>query len=327
MRYLMWFSDGTANDPRSDTHVHHLYRMVKETDNPDIVAGYDPGVGVIKNRKDPRYWAPALLEQAFGAGLAENVRQGYSFLAKHYKPEECDHKVYLFGFSRGAYTSRSLANFVDFCGGLASRDIERSTKRFYNLYRARRIPATRILASRKEKLQMDSGVRPCTIEAVGVWDTVASVLFPTAAHPYHKDGVAGCVKSYYHALALDERRWCFRPVRFRDSDESVFDVTGNRHTLKEVWFAGVHSDVGGGYRDGKLYANLTLEWMLAQLAPEFPVSPGVCQTDVAEERHSSWKWYWLWKERRQFYKGDEFHNSVHELIRQGYHPAAMFLTK
>ena len=182
---------------------------------------------------------------ATGYGLQKNVEDAYRFLAERY--EEGDH-VYLFGFSRGAFTVRSLAGMIFKCGLLrAGHDnLIAYASKIYNIEDNAGVAGS----------FMHAFGRCCPIHFIGVWDTVESLVM-NASKRFHDATLNPDVRFGYHALAIDERREDFLPSPWDETRA----VAGQ--TIEQVWFAGVHSDVGGWYDDRGL-SNISLHWMLGK---------------------------------------------------------------
>jgi uncharacterized protein (DUF2235 family) len=196
---------------------------------------------------------------AFGFGLSRNVLDGYRFLVEQYEPGD---ELFVFGFSRGAYTARSTAGLVRNCGILRREQLDRLDEA-YRLYRdpSRDTEPGGIAA---ERFRRQYSHPDTEIQFVGVWDTVGSLGIPvdglrmpflTRRWSFHDTTLSRTVKCAYQALAIDEQRGPFKPTLW----EQKPDATGQ--TLEQVWFAGVHSDVGGGYADPAL-AEIPLLWMV-----------------------------------------------------------------
>jgi uncharacterized protein (DUF2235 family) len=268
----MWFSDGTGNDPDTRTNVYWLYKLVEKvkTDSGrlDIFISHDSGIGTWLRQHKLTKKIPDIIGLGGGAGFAKNIRDGYRFLVANYDETS---KVYLFGFSRGAYTSRSLSNFIYFCGGMIKKPLHPFYKwmvihYLFNLYRWRNFIPKATLSNLLTKAKIDYAIINCPIEVIGVWDTVGSVGLPTSWNWFHLDGVTPDTKYAIHALALDERRKFYNPIKFVKDEIKPGNESGNNQIIKEVWFAGVHSDVGGGYKqDDKELPHVSLKWMLSQL--------------------------------------------------------------
>ena len=201
----------------------------------------------------------------FGVGLLENVRQAYAALGAHYQMED---RLFLFGFSRGAYTARSLAGLIGLCGipDPGKGDVHAAVDAAIRIYRAPPGPARsegagkhveRCSHMRDERLVSD-------IHFIGVWDTVGALGVPLQhlrfigahRHAFHDVSLGDHVAYAYHALAIDERRKPFAPSLW--SATNVHDD----QTVKQVWFPGVHSNIGGGYVDAGL-SDRTFLWMCA----------------------------------------------------------------
>ena len=259
MKSLIVCCDGTWNRPdevsqgaAAPTNVAKLALALADQDgdgNPQLLH-YETGVGTRRGER--------VLGGAFGVGLSRNVKDGYRFLVDHYEPGD---KLYFFGFSRGAYTARSTVGLVRNSGILRPENRDR-IKDAYALYR------------RPDKDSAPSGIAAelfrrsysydeISIHFVGVWDTVGALGIPidgfrppllSRLWTFHDTTLSRYVLHAYHALAIDERRRPFRPTLWQQQG----DATGQ--TLEQVWFAGVHSDVGGGYRDTGL-SEISLLWM------------------------------------------------------------------
>lgn len=235
--------DGTGNEyGRLNTNVLHLYESLVQDD--EQVAFYDPGIGTFSFLGLPvgeRFGV--LLGKAFGLGLRENLADAYAFLMQHYEPGD---RVYLFGFSRGAFTVRALAGLLYKCG-LLKNEQENLTRYAIELYNRRGNNDV----ARGFKVTF---ARPCPVYFIGVWDTVASLgwflskrFFDARLNPEVTHG--------YHAMAIDEQRRRFRVLPW---DETL---KTDHQRIEQVWFPGAHSDVGGGYADRRL-SDVTLRWML-----------------------------------------------------------------
>ena len=201
----------------------------------------------------------------FGTGLLENVKQAYSAIGSSYRIED---KLFLFGFSRGAYTARSLAGLIGLCGipDPGKGDNSTAVDSAIQIYRARPSETRSHQASRHVKrfshMRDEHLVRD--IHFIGVWDTVGALGVPSKhlrfigarRHAFHDVSLGDHVTHAYHALAIDERRRPFRPSLW-----SAANVHGGQ-TVRQVWFPGVHSNVGGGYVDAGLSDRAFL-WMCA----------------------------------------------------------------
>lgn len=233
-------SDGTWNVPNPTgggkaTNVAKIHRAILPV-GPDGVRQlvfYDEGIG----SKGFFDW---LVPGHTGIGLWRKVLNGYRFIAEHWTPED---EVYLFGFSRGAYTVRCLAGFLGVAGLLKEAD-------FLAAWRAFERGRWRELKS------------PLPIKLIGVWDTVDSLGLPLAGlrqltRPrlrFHDSQLGGHVANGFQALAIDEIRSAFVPMLWTNDP-----APGQR--IEQIWFPGVHADCGGGYAEDGL-ADLALNWMI-----------------------------------------------------------------
>ncbi len=193
-----------------------------------------------------------------GVGINDQIRSAYGFIASRYRPGD---RIFLFGYSRGAYAVRSLAGVIDLIG-LVKADCatERKVRQAYRHYRMD--PGSSAAAAFRKVHCHPSA----PIEMVGVWDTVralgfrAPVLwrFSPEEHAFHSTHLGKTVRHGYHALALNETRNAFSPVLWQSEAE-------HEGTLQQVWFAGSHGDIGGqlsGFEAARPLSNLPLIWML-----------------------------------------------------------------
>lgn len=193
---------------------------------------------------------------AFGSGMSRNVRALYRFIIYNYEPGD---ELYFFGFSRGAFTVRTLAGFMGKVG-LLEKDDEYYTAEIYDLYQS---SATSDSDRWRHAFRNIRDHRPCPpIHFIGVWDTVGALGAPGALgqllnrdkYKFHDIGLHAAIENAFHAIAIDEQRKPFAPSLWtRPSDW--------RGHLEQVWFAGVHSNVGGSYSPDGL-ANEALHWMV-----------------------------------------------------------------
>ena len=250
MKRIAVFADGTWNSPEKSraTNVLRMARAVKpEAGGRQQVVFYDWGVGTDRKK---------LSGGITGAGIDKNIMDCYRFLVHNY---DDDDQLFFFGFSRGAYTARSLAGFIRNCG-ILKREHASKIPDAYRLYRKR----TR--ASRPDELESvqfrrDFAVANITpIEFVGAWDTVGALGIPVPfwgtlneqEFLFHDTEPSKIVQHARHAVSIDENREDFAPVLW--SDKPNVDI-------QQVWFAGAHSDIGGGYRERGL-SDCASQWML-----------------------------------------------------------------
>jgi uncharacterized protein (DUF2235 family) len=245
-RNLVVCLDGTDNQfGKHNTNVVRLYQSL-DRDPSRQLGYYDPGVGTIWERgtlsKVSRKMQ-MVLGLAFGLGVTSNVAEAYSFLMQHYQTGD---RILIFGFSRGALEARALAGLIYRCGLLEPhlQSLEPYAMQMYQT------PGNNTVLAEFQR----TFSRTVDVEFLGLWDTVTSMgnVWAPIYWPHTKQNP--CVRRVAHAIAIDERRAFFRQNRW--------DTLANQD-VSEVWFAGVHSDVGGGYdaASGRLWA-ITLRWLM-----------------------------------------------------------------
>ncbi len=277
--------DGTSNEISTKrTNILRLYGCLKKDDTQIVF--YDPGVGTFgadnawsqAYRKFTELWG-----QATGWGLDRNVKETYRFIVENYDPgPEIDGKhperdqIYIFGFSRGSYTARVLAGFIH-CVGLMKKENLNLLDYAYRAYKG---------VGKNEHKGYDSDVfaevrlyerilqtdRP-PIRLLGLFDTVASVIEPGRILPRLSSNAFTShntsVETVRHAVAINERRTMFQPTLWPldgTYQRNLFDPdSAVPQDTKEVWFTGMHGDVGGGYpeEEGGL-AKLCIAWMIRE---------------------------------------------------------------
>lgn len=263
-RNIVICCDGTGNEfGGENSNVVKLYGTLVVND--EQLGYYHPGVGTMGSptARGPveKDWT-RVLGLAFGAGLLSNVADAYRYLMNTYRDGD---RIYLFGFSRGAYTARALAGMLHVCGLLCpgNEGLIPYALRIYAAKTRRAAGAVRTLdvAHRFKK----TFSRDVLIDFVGIWDTVSSVGWIYDPIVLPNEGRNPIVKVGRHALAIDERR-CFYHDKvwgtpFTKGDpEYVVD-----QDIKQVWFAGAHSDVGGSYPEAESgLSKLALEWMFCE---------------------------------------------------------------
>jgi uncharacterized protein (DUF2235 family) len=259
---LVVFCDGTWNsaDKPAVTNVCKLRDAVDDSRDaavPQIVK-YEPGVGT-------RPWE-RIRGGAFGVGLSRNVRECYEFLVDNYAPGD---ELFLFGFSRGAFTARSLGGLVR-NSGILRPEHRGMVADAYKLYRSRKpedAPSeAAALAFRERYSHPDAD-----ITFVGVWDTVGALGIPTYRFrlpglsnrwTFHDTTLSKAVHNAFHAISIDERRKPFVPTLWvkKVDKQGRVEEPPEHQTVEQMWFAGVHSDVGGGYPEADL-SDIPLRWL------------------------------------------------------------------
>ncbi|WP_084506759.1 DUF2235 domain-containing protein [Nocardia violaceofusca] len=209
------------------------------------------------------YLADKLLGGAFGLGLDANLSTMYWQLALNWEPGD---EIYVFGFSRGAYTARSLVGMVNRLGLLtADAMIERTYPEALAIYRQRKLDPDG--PDRPEWIEFRERhcVYPVPIHFVGVFDTVGALGVPLLTswrYRFHDVRLSRNVRYARQALAIDERRRMYAPCLWEVTDDPEGGPVG-ADRVQQVWFQGVHTDIGGGYADSRL-SDITLRWMVDQ---------------------------------------------------------------
>ncbi len=244
--------DGTGNEfGARNSNVVKLYEMLAR--NAEQIAYYHPGVGTMGARGAlthiGKLWT-RVIGLAFGYGISENVADAYQFLMRTFEPGD---QVYFFGFSRGAYTARSLCGMLH-AVGLLTRGNEALIPYAIRLLKRKPVDL-QIAASFKKTFS-----RECKPHFVGLWDTVSSVgwVYNAVHFPFTTAESNADFRLVRHAISIDERRAFFRQNLFRRPHDPQQDV-------REVWFAGVHSDVGGSYAEPESQlSQVALRWMVGE---------------------------------------------------------------
>ncbi len=284
--------DGTGNQIEENlSNVLKLYRALEKSD--DQIVYYDQGVGTL-GHKYTWGWLRQKIRNgiglAFGRGLEANVIDAYEFIVKHH----CEHKVkgrsapqsdhlYIFGFSRGAHTARVLAGMLYEIGILKPEQAHLSGAAF-TAYKQSKHPLTQDALCEEKAYEGDganfrrvAGTKVASVKFLGLWDTVSSVFIPnpkgflpplTRSHLPHTL-INPAVATLRHAVAIDEVRRMFRvdhwPIDQIYKPNIHSQGVPKQQNAKEVWFAGSHSDVGGGHkRHDSGLSQFPLIWMIGE---------------------------------------------------------------
>ena len=296
MKNIIVCCDGTGNEIGENiSNVLKFYRVLRKTDKttPHQVVFYDQGVGTLA-RPDPwrKFWQDALtiLGLVTGFGLDNNILRAYEFLIDHYEDGD---DIYLLGFSRGAYTVRVLAALIHKVGLISpqQRNLAGAGLAAYKQLKIRNERGNSGAAA----YETDSDATPVedrddraaqfarivsakwpTIRFLGVWDTVASVIIPRPDRLYLPSleklaftHVNPSVKTFRQAISIDERRRMFRLDPWSETQTFMHNRFNAGHSepqdCLQVWFAGVHSDVGGGYLEAESgLSKFPLLWMIEE---------------------------------------------------------------
>ena len=294
-RQLVICCDGTNNTltgRQTDTNVLQLFEQLATQNDASQLLYYDPGVGAPDGLPSigigdwiSRKWE-RLSGLASGRGVFENIGMAYQFLANHYQPGD---QIFLFGFSRGAFTVRCVAGMINLFGLVRSEHAvllptllrvyfaKVSTDGIESGQAPGSAPLTRgeVAAQIRESFTSVAG-RHAEVHFVGVWDTVASVGLPPFSLQISSSATikGKCFRHVRQALSLDEHRWPFLPRVFSEDNFGSADAP---QSLTQLWFRGVHCDVGGGYPLAETgLSSAALGWMIdeaCQCGLRCPVSP------------------------------------------------------
>jgi uncharacterized protein (DUF2235 family) len=299
-RKLVVCCDGTWNTPRTETNIFRTYQFLRgqlgapaeitqkngvttcggrTRDGSELLLFYDQGVGTD--------WFSRLVGGGVGAGLSDNVRDAYYFLGQNFVPGS---EIYVFGFSRGAYTARSLCGLIKVAGLIERPSVKDVWRAYMDCYatapriiaRPRDWSVERVRGWLAEKagdavgrlggddiasLPRHAGVK---IRFIGVYDTVGALGVPLAGATkvnepivgFHDTTLGDTVEHAVQALAVDEHRGPYVPTLWTQAVDATL-LAGQ--SVLQVWFPGVHSDIGGGYKD-KGIGNVTWDFMMRQAA-------------------------------------------------------------
>ena len=257
MANIIVCADGTWNRPEEDLEKDHATNVLK------VARAIRPKVGDLKQHVFYDWglgsYHAAISAGATGRGIEKNIVDGYRYIVQNYAPGD---DIYLFGFSRGAYTVRALCGLINNCGIVKRADaklIQRAWEIYKNTGKLYKPNGAKAVEFRKQHSHNSRKVH-----FVGVWDTVGSLGIPFSLlglfdrkDEFYDTQMGSNVSFARHALAIDERRVDFQPTLWEPNDGV---------DLKQVWFSGVHTDVGGSYAPDKVTktvaSDIPLEWML-----------------------------------------------------------------
>lgn len=250
---IVVLSDGTGQmgGKNYNTNVYKLFNLLEDRTQRQI-AFYDPGLGTDWRK---------ITGNISGRGFSKNLLDCYRFIFQNF---EADDSIYLFGFSRGAATVRSLSGFIHLFG-ILPKCREDLIKKAFKIYQIQNETERK---KKAEELVEKNSTMWCKIKFIGVWDTVSALGFPfkwvsyfvdrVLPHRFHNFALSESVEYARHALAIDDERKTFHPAIW---DKLEPATPADR--LKQVWFSGVHTDVGGGYKEDEL-SNISLCWMIKE---------------------------------------------------------------
>jgi uncharacterized protein (DUF2235 family) len=303
---LALFLDGTWNDTDDNTSVWRLRSLCAPAGKdavPQFIY-YDSGVGTQVGER--------ITGGMFGVGIDHHVCKAYEWLVENY---EDDDEIFIFGFSRGAFTARSLAGMLSICG-LAKPGAPLGVGQLYTRYRHVDRNQKSI---RKIKEAADAGTppptleenwllrfsKPVTITMIGVWDTVAALDLPgIGIHEFLDPNLRHDALNAFHALAIDENRSKFAPTLWTQTcpvADGFPKILRDFSSVEQRWFVGAHANVGGGYPSDKL-PQAPLRWLAGKaeglgltLRDTIDVDDGAEQADVADSYasvlmgHTGWR--------------------------------------
>jgi Uncharacterized alpha/beta hydrolase domain (DUF2235) len=275
MKRLVICYDGTWNavtNPDEVTNVVRVAQAIKSVadDGTTQVVYYNAGVG--SGGPIDRF-----VGGVFGAGLRNNVKRGLAFLSLNWDPEEqpdnpVADEIYIFGFSRGAYSARALAGVIGAIGGIPRQASFDQLEKIWDHYRKTKEERAQDDAEIKKLIYPMPPDKKLIIKCVGVWDTVGSYGVPAGlglgalarkftswTRGFHDNEIGDYIEYGLHAMAIDEERRAFPATSW------VTSKPEDRPGVEQVWFAGAHSNVGGGYKESGL-SDLALLWMIARVA-------------------------------------------------------------
>lgn len=261
MKRIAIFCDGTWNTPDETANGKNCQTNVVKMANALSLSSidgtpqmlyYETGIGSEGNL------LKRVFDGATGSGISEHILKAYRFIIQHYEPGD---ELFLFGFSRGAFTVRSLSGLIRNSGILKIENLD-MLPRAYKIYRSRK-PEFQPREIESTLFRKTFAVEETTIiKFIGVWDAVGALGNPlflngifSKRNQFHDTDLSTRISNAFHALAIDEKRKNFEPALWHQQAGSKGQV------LEQVWFPGVHSDVGGGYVETGL-SDIALSWML-----------------------------------------------------------------
>ncbi len=300
--------DGTGNDfskPETDSNVVKLYNTLKICDAQ--VAYYHPGVGTMgapnANGHLAKWWSQ-IEGLAIGKGLLDNVGDAYRYLINAYQDGD---NIYIFGFSRGAYTARAVASLLHVYG-LMEPGNEQLIPYILRLY-GQKSKASQEATIPAENAFKYAFSRAVAVHFCGVWDTVSSYGWLTSPINLRFNGQNPIIRTGRHAVSINEHRCFYQDNLWGPSLPATEEAPAQ--DIRQVWFTGVHSDIGGSYDESEAgLSKITFEWMLVEAvkqgllvdgpraeivlgeAPPPPALPRYVQPDPKGILHVSLKSFW-----------------------------------
>jgi hypothetical protein len=254
--------DGTGNDfnrPETDSNVVKLYNTLRICDGQ--IAYYHPGVGTMgapnANSRFAKWWSK-VEGLAIGKGLLDNVGDAYRYLMNTYSDGD---NIFIFGFSRGAYTARAVASILHVYGLLEPGN-EQLIPYILRMY-AQKSKAAQEATIPAEDAFKYAFSRDVEVHFCGVWDTVSSYGWLTSPINLRFNGQNPIIRTGRHAVSIHEHRCFYQDSLWGPSLAATSE--GPQQDIRQVWFGGVHSDVGGSYDESEAgLSKITFEWMLVE---------------------------------------------------------------
>ena len=260
MANIVVCADGTWNRPEEDLAADHPSNVLK------LARGVSPSHG--ETRQHVFYdWGLGSYHHQTTAGIAgrgihKNIVDGYRYIVHNYAPDD---RIFLFGYSRGAYTVRALCGLINNCGIIRRTDARLITEA-WKIYKSPE-PGHHPNGADAQAFRDQHSHQSRTVHFVGVWDTVGALGIPFSLmglfdgdDEFYDNRMGANIKRARHALAIDEQRQDFEPTLWQPRDGV---------DLKQIWFAGCHGDIGGGHApdpDGACISDVAFKWMLDEAA-------------------------------------------------------------
>jgi uncharacterized protein (DUF2235 family) len=324
MKRIIICCDGTWNTLKKMkdgklclTNVVKIKDAIEPKDKNDIlqIPYYDEGIGTSGSK------LKQIFDGATGTGISENILEAYKFLIMNY---EIGDELFFFGFSRGAFTVRSLVGLVR-NSGILQRDSISMVDKAYKLYKSRDLP-THPRAIEPTLFRKTFAVHDkVPVKFIGVWDTVGALgnplfinnIFSTLSisvmvNSFHDTELSSIVENAFQALAVDEKRRNFKATIWQQQASST------KQLIEQVWFVGVHSNIGGGYLSTEL-SDIALDWMVNKakslgLGLGVITSPGPDAYKAAVENSRKWFYRLIPKYYRPIGRIKSGNESLHDSV-------------
>ncbi len=307
---IVILADGTGQEGGEgyNSNVYKIFNIIEDRTKEQIVY-YDPGLGTSGLK---------LIKQVTGFGISQNIKDCYEFLFEHF---ESGDQIYLIGFSRGAATVRSLSAFIHYFGILPKSrpDLIRQAYKIYRTWDEDK------LKNRAGAFIEKHHTMWARVKFLGCFDTVDALGFPIKEisailnkipcwrHRFHDFKLSKSVENACHALAVDDERQTFHPVLWEAETEED-------QSLEQLWFPGMHTDVGGGYKEHQL-SDLSLIWMCRKaiehglrIYDKSRISVDPDPGGVMHDSRGTW-WKKLYRKEVRYWPEDRFDAPViHESV-------------